>query len=133
MVFDNFDLACVDVIIQDKTKQGIKKVDSLLGKIPWLMTMWRTDIVTYRLNYIGSPILKKHEKNPAEESGADLNYDGIFKPVCFLNLVAEVSLAARQLNNREKVKLSLANPDLYIQGDFYCCDRYWVSGEAYRF
>ena len=51
-----------------------------------------------------------------EESGADLNYDGIYKPVCFLNLVAETGLAARRLDTTG-VKQALAHPDLYIQGN----------------
>ena len=50
-----------------------------------------------------------------DESGADLNYDGIFKPVCFLNLVAEVGLAARKRDSN-LVQEALANPELYIQG-----------------
>lgn len=59
-----------------------------------------------------------------DESGADLNYDGIFKPVCFLNLVAEVGLAARKRDSN-LVQEALANPELYIQDlEKKCMEKY---------
>ncbi|XP_023331982.1 ras GTPase-activating-like protein IQGAP1, partial [Eurytemora carolleeae] len=48
------------------------------------------------------------------DSESDLNYDGIYKPLLFLNLVAQVGIAGLAGDVRE-VKKALTEPELYIQ------------------